>query len=210
MKKNKMKSQNMPENKYIGDEAFTKLLNHYNCPTPLYLIKMKFAGAICSPNLELRPTDVISSFWEQGKEPRLETKDEADLFFKFFMGLWDEVFEQVKANKIVLEKVKWTAKEDLINLCYRRFNEVELGYAEGFWGGKEDLKISAYLAEMIDSLSELSSVYSTLSKKLDKSENISDIAKTLEHTDKMVNRVISFIIENSVLPRMENLKRVVH
>ena len=46
MKKNKMKSQNIPENKYIGDEAFTKLLNHYNCPTPLYLVKMKFAGAM--------------------------------------------------------------------------------------------------------------------------------------------------------------------
>ena len=59
-------------------------------------------------------------------------------------------------------------------------------------------------------MSELSSVYSVLAKKLDKSENMSEIAKTLEHTDKMVNRAIGFIIENSVLPRMESLKRVVH
>lgn len=203
-----MGSQNI--NKYIGDDAFIKMLEHYKCPTPLYLIKMKFAGAICSPNMELRPTDVISSFWEQGQEPRLETKDEADLFFKFFMGLWDEIFDLVKLNKIVFEKVKYKTKDDLINLCHRRFAEVEFGYLEGFWGGLDDLKISAYLAEIIDSLSELSSVYNVLIKKLDRTENISDIAKTLEHTDKMVERAISFIIENSVLPRIETLTRVVH
>ena len=94
------------ENKYIGDEGFKKLLEHYNCETPLDVIKMRFAGAICSPNLELRPSDVISSFWPQGHEPRLQTKEEADLFFKFFMGLWDEIFEQVKENKIELPFVK--------------------------------------------------------------------------------------------------------
>lgn len=203
-----MGSQNI--NKYIGDAAFIKMLEHYNCPTSLYVIKMKFAGAICSPNLELRPTDVISSFWEAGKEPRLETKDEADLFFKFFMGLWDEIFDLVTLNKVSFEKVKWKTKDDLINLCHHRFSEVELGYIEGFWGGLDDLKISAYLAEIVDSLTELSSVYSVLSKKLDKAENISDIAKTLEHTDKMVERAISFIIENSVLPRIETLTRVIH
>lgn len=74
------------ENQYIGDDKFTKMLEHYQCPTPLEVVKMRFAGALCSPNLELRPTDVISSFWPSGQAPRLETKSEADLFFKF---LWD-------------------------------------------------------------------------------------------------------------------------
>ena len=92
------------QNKYLGDDKFKKFLEHYSCPTPLEIIKLRFAGSICSPNLELRPTDVISSFWEPGKSPRLETKDEADLFFKFFMGLWDEMFQQVKANKVHLSR----------------------------------------------------------------------------------------------------------
>ena len=70
-----MKSQN----EYIGDDSFKKMLDHYHCPTPLHVIKMRFAGAICSPNLELRPTEVISSFWPQGETPRLETKNEAEL-----------------------------------------------------------------------------------------------------------------------------------
>ena len=98
----------MQENKYIGDEKMTKMLEHYSCPTPLNVIKMRFAGAICSPNMNLRPTDVISSFWEEGRAPRLETKTEADYFFKFFMGLWDEVFEDVKkvAVKLPVSKEK--------------------------------------------------------------------------------------------------------
>jgi len=63
----------MQENKYIGDEKMNKLLEHYSCPTPLEIVKMRFIGAICSPNLELRPTDVISSFWPAGQSPRLHT-----------------------------------------------------------------------------------------------------------------------------------------
>lgn len=201
--KNKMKS----ENKYIGDEAFGKMLEHYKCPTPLDIVRLRFAGAVCSPNLELRPSDVISSFWPQGQAPRLETKDEADLFFKFFMGLWDEVFENVKLNRIRLPKQN---PADLKFWCEARFNEIEWGYVEGFWGGKQDLKIPAYLAEMIDSLSDLAGVYRSLEKKLDNSENSDEIIQTLEHTDKMVEKSMAFIIENSVLPRIESLTRVVH
>ena len=33
------------ENKYLGDEKFKKFLEHYKCPTPLAVVKMKFAGA---------------------------------------------------------------------------------------------------------------------------------------------------------------------
>ena len=84
------------ENEYIGDDKFKNFLNHYECPTSLEVVKLKFAGAICSPNLNLRPTDVISSFWEQNKQPRLETKKEAELFFKFFMGLWDNIFDKIR------------------------------------------------------------------------------------------------------------------
>lgn len=206
MKKIKMKSTN----EYIGDEGFKKFLGHYDCPTPLSVVKMKFAGAVCSPNMDLRPTDVISSFWEQGREPRLQTKEEADLFFKFFMGLWDDIFLKVKLNKVKLSEVKLKGKDALAEACARRFAEVELGYVEGFWGGREDLKLPAFVAQMIDSLSELAEVYSTLAKKLDKAENMEEISNTFRYTDKMVEKAISFIIENSVLPRIESLQRVVN
>lgn len=198
------------ENQYIGDDKFTKMLEHYQCPTPLEVVKMRFAGALCSPNLELRPTDVISSFWPSGQAPRLETKSEADLFFKFFMGLWDVVFKKIKNNDIRLETLKFKNADDLRLNCERRYAEVELGFVEGFWGGKSDLKIPEYLAQLIDSVSELAGIYNTLAKKLDNGADMSEIAKTLAHTDAMVEKSVSFIIENSVLPRIESLQRVVN
>lgn len=199
------------ENKYIGDDGMQKMLEHYNCPTPLDVVKMRFTGAVCTPNLELRPSDVISSFWPQGQEPRLQTKEEADLFFKFFMGLWDEIFDEVRENKVKLPKLKKAkTAEDMKAYCRSRFDEIEWGFVEGFWGGKQDLKIAAYLAEVIDSMTDLAGVYKSLEKKLDNSENSDEIVQTLEHTDRMVEKAIAFIIENSVLPRIESITRVVH
>lgn len=198
------------ENKYIGDDKFAKLLEHYKCPMPVCVVKARFIGSICSPNLDLRPTDVISSFWEEGRSPRLETKEEADLFFKFFMGAWDEAFEQIKKNNIKLSSFK-NNQESLKEICRQRYDEIEWGFVEGFWGGKEDLKIPAYIAEIIDSLSDIAEVYQTLLKKLDKDDcDVEKIASTIHHSDRMVEKALSFIIENSVLPRIESLKREVN
>lgn len=194
----------MQANKYIGDESFIKMLEHYSCLTPLNVIKMRFAGAICSPNLNLRPTDVISSFWENGRAPRLETKSEADLFFKFFMGLWDNIFDNVKLAKVKLPNLK---EKDIVSYCQNRFEEVEQGYVEGFFGGEENLKMPGYIAQIIDSLSEMALLYQKIAAKGETSAAAWDAVK---HTDKVVERSIAFIIENSVLPRIEDIKRTVN
>ena len=194
----------MQANKYIGDEAFIKMLEHYSCPTPLNVIKMRFAGAICSPNMNLRPTDVISSFWEEGRTPRLETKKEADLFFKFFMGLWDEIFEDVKKVEVKLPVSK---EKDIQIYCQNRFEEIEQGYVEGFFGGQENLKMAGYLAQIVDSLSEMATLYTKIALKGEATQATWDAVK---HTDKVVERSIAFIIENSVMPRIEDIKRSVN
>jgi len=194
------------ENKYIGDDKFKKFLEHYACPTPIGVVKMRFAGAVCSPNLDLRPADVISSFWEKENQPRLETKKEAELFFKFFMGLWDDLFEKIRQNHLTLPKSAEETK-DLRSRCLERYEEVEYGFLEGFWGGRKDLNLPAYIVEIIDSLSETADVYGVLAKRIENGEDSSGIRKTVAHTDKVVERAIAFVIENTVLPRIENLKR---
>ena len=198
------------ENKYIGDDNFIKFLEHYDCELPLSVIKMRFVGAICSPNLELRPADVINSFWEQGKSPRLQTQKEADLFFKFFMGLWDEMFSLVSFNKVHLCKKELKDRSDIEDYCFERYNEIENGFAEGFWGGKSDLQIPSYLAEVADSINELSGIYANLPEKSLSVQNFPAIKSALESTDKMVEKTISFIIENFVLPRIDSLKKSVN
>ena len=46
-------------------------------------------------------------------------------------------------------------------------------------------------------------------KKLDNGNKIDEIATTVAHSDSMVEKAISFIIENSVLPRIDSLRREV-
>ncbi len=72
------------------------------------------------------------------------------------------------------------------------------------------MKIPAFLAEVIDSLSELAGVYASLGKKLAKGSDKEEIMQALRSADAMVEKAIAFIIENSVLPRIESLKRTVN
>ena len=158
--------------------------------------------------MELRPTDVISSLWEQNREPRLQTKEEAELFFKFFMGLWDEIFAQVKNNALTLPPYRpQTAREYWFLLCRQRAEELAEGWVEGFWGGREDLQIPAFVAELVDSLAELAGVYRKLGERLESGEKADGLIEAVKNTDKTVNRAFAFIIENSFLPRMAKLQQ---
>ena len=196
------------ENKYIGDDKFKKFLEHYNCAAPLEVVKLRFAGAICSPNTDLRPTDIISSFWPENAVPRLETKNEAELFFKFFMGLWDEMFAAVKENRLKLSRI--SPADDLQTVCIQRFEAVELGFVEGFFGGRDDLKIPAYIAEIIDSLSRMALLYTSLAAKNETKKNNQNVFDAITECDKMTAKSIGFIVENYALPHISELQRKVN
>jgi len=194
------------KNKYIGDVSLEKMLEHYECKAPLHLIKMRFIGGICSFSEELKPADIIASFWEIGKEPRLETKSEADLFFKFFMGLWFKQFDKVKKNEVKLKSFLRLESAESISLCLQtRLEEIEYGFIEGFWGGKNDVKMPSFVAELIDSLSDISKFYGKLLKNI--KDDISDedkeaIIKSISQADAMFNKAVNNLIEHVVIPRM--------
>ncbi len=194
------------QNEYIGDEKFQKFLEHYSCEVPLDVIKMRFAGAICSPNENLRPADVISSFWSDGQSPRLETKNEAELFFKFFMGLFDKIFEDVVYNKLQLPK---KSTKQVAYVACARYEEVAFGFLEGFWGGKEDLNIPAYIGQVVDSLADLANVYQVLERRAQKGEENELLFQTCQDTDKMVEKAFSFLIENYALKKIKNIQEKV-
>lgn len=198
------------ENVYIGDDKFERFLAHYACPTPLSVVKLKFAGAICSPNGDLRPTDVISSLFPEHRQPRLATKNEAELFFRFFMGLWDEMFSIVQTNKLRLPPFKKDGKNGLIALCHERAEQIEQGFVEGFWGGRDNLNIPNFAAELINSLSDMAEVYDILAQKLSQSDDEKDILPVILNTDKTVEKTFHFLIEHLVLPHIAKLQRTIN
>lgn len=87
------------ENVYIGDDKFQRFLDHYNCPAPLGVVKLRFAGAVCSPNPNLRPTDVIASLFAENMQPRLTTKNEAELFSSFLWGCGTRCLSKSKPTR---------------------------------------------------------------------------------------------------------------
>ena len=200
------------ENVYIGDDKFQRFLDHYACPSKLWTVKFKFAGAICSPNVNLRPTDVISSLFPEDRQPRLETKAEAELFFKFFMGLWDEMFVQIRTNTLAFPEYKGNVHNsaEVAEFLHNRADMIELGFVEGFWGGCSTLNIPQFAAELISSLSDMAEAYEILAQKLDKTESPKDIYTVAQNTDKTVLKTIKFLIENLVLPHITNLERKVN
>ena len=200
------------ENVYIGDDKFQRFLDHYNCPAPLGVVKLRFAGAVCSPNPNLRPTDVIASLFAENMQPRLTTKNEAELFFKFFMGLWDEMFVEIKTKTLKLPEFSGNKNDtkELAELCHSRADQIEFGFVEGFWGGCETLSIPNYAAELMASLSDMADVYGVLAKKLTQAENPKDIYPVILNTDQMVEKTFRFLIEHMVLPHIEQLQRSVN
>lgn len=192
------------KNKYIGDDKFKKFLEHYNCQMPLEVVKLRFAGAICSPNVNLRPADVISSLWPEHSQPRLETKKEAELFFKFFMGLWDDIFIKIQENNLNLAKIP--TDSDLENVCKERYEQIELGFVEGFWGGLDKVDVPAFVAEVVDSLSRLAALYQTMAKTVNTEKKRKNVFDAIADCDKMCVKSISFIVEHYTLPHINELK----
>ena len=150
---------------------------------------------------------MIASYWD-GRTPRLETKKEAELFFKFFMGLWDEMFRLVELNQISLPRI--SPKDELIRVCGLRYDMLEQGFIEGFWGGKDDAKLPAYIAEVVDSLSQLAEVYKSMTSKIHPEKDNKNVFDAIIQCDKMAVKSINFLVEHYVLPHIDSLRRTVN
>ena len=85
-----------------------------------------------------------------------------------------------------------------------------MGFVEGFWGGKEDIKVPAYIAEMIDSLTQLAEVYNSLKEKINPEKNNKNIFDAIIKCDKMAAKSVNMLIEHYVLPHIDNLRRTVN
>ena len=56
----------------------------------------------------------------------------------------------------------------------------------------------------------INEAYNKIASQIEASKNLDNIKSALHNTDKMVEKAISFIIENSVLPRIEDIKRSIN
>lgn len=141
--------------KYIGDAGVAKFLEKYKSQTPFHVVRMRVLGALASPNKELLPVMVIASFWGEDDFPKFVTKEEAEVFFSTFMGLWHRIEKMASARTALLSaRGKLATPEAAKELLTRRVEELEAGFIEGFWGGQDDMKMPSATAALIDGLGE--------------------------------------------------------
>ena len=115
------------------------------------------------------------------------------------------MFLAVKNNNIKLSHI--SLNDDLAAVCRERFEAVESGFVEGFFGGKDNLKIPAYIAEIVDSLSQVALLYNSLAAKIEKKDNRQNVFDAIIDCDKMAVKSIGFVIENYTLPHIAQLQR---
>jgi hypothetical protein len=186
--------------RYIGDAAFVRLLGYYNCPTPFHVVKMRILGGIASPNKNLAPIMVFSSFWTENTEPKLQTKKEAEIFFSSFMGLWDKMAKCQTVSKVKLTNFSRPINSlQLQKILLTRTEEVDFGFVEGFWGGLSNVDIPQIVGQLIDSISETAEVYSDMLKEVrknpnDDEEKLSNAYKNIEIYDKTIERAMSALL----------------
>ena len=113
----------------------TDVLEQYNCPYPLTVVRMRFWGAINSPAARISPIEEIDALWS-GKRQPFETEDEAQAFYDVMIGFWNALAEHRASGKPVAFAMRSGLKTSagLKSAMAARHAELSDGFFSGFIG----------------------------------------------------------------------------
>ena len=142
----------------------TEVLERYNCPHPLTVVRMRFWGAINSPAAHISPLEEIDALWF-GKRRSFETEDEAQTFYDVMIGFWNALAENRASGKPVAFAMRsgLNTSAGLKSAMAARHAELSDGFFSGFIGNlrpREPVesgidRILGKLSDIIDEIKEL-------------------------------------------------------
>jgi hypothetical protein len=111
------------------------LLQEYDCPFPLAVVRMRFWGAINSPAARISPVKEIDALW-RGKRIPFETTEEAEAFYNGIIGFWNALAQKRGAGTLVglSPRTGLDTIEGLKAAMSSRHAELEEGFFAGFVG----------------------------------------------------------------------------
>jgi hypothetical protein len=117
------------------DPDITDMLERYNCPHPLTVVRMRFWGAINSPAARISPMEEIDALWF-GKRRPFETEDEAQAFYDVMIGLWSALDENRASGKPAAFTMRSGLKTfaGFKSAMASRYGELSDGFFSGFIG----------------------------------------------------------------------------
>jgi len=113
----------------------TDVLEQYNCPHPLTVVRMRFWGAINSPAAQISPIEEFDALWRCKRRP-FETEDEAQTFYDVMIRFWNALAENRKSGKPVAFAMRSGLNTigGLKSTMAARHAELNDGFYSGFIG----------------------------------------------------------------------------
>jgi hypothetical protein len=142
------------------DQQVQALLTRYACPTPLHVLRMRFLGAIASPQLDVSPIRVVEQAWG-GELPVFAAQEDAEeLIQSLIAGLWNRLSQHQNSRnpfRLPRTEVKPT-RQALLALAQMRSQELA-GFVDGLFGAEEEMDLPEKAHEAVNVLAEVQSMF---------------------------------------------------
>ncbi|WP_036288790.1 hypothetical protein [Methylosinus sp. PW1] len=177
-----------PNSPTATDAQVLALLDRYQCPVPFHEVRARLLGNIASPSSR-SPIETVKSLWG-GELPPFDSIDEAnELIGALVMGLWNRLTRhQERSDPFRLKRVQSRAnREEIMSLATMRRQELD-GFAEGLFGGAEELDLSERAVDAMTVLSTLRAMFVAIEEVTGdptKAANEKDFAETLDRMREM-------------------------
>lgn len=177
-----------PNSPTATDAQVLALLDRYQCPVPFHEVRARLLGNIASPSSK-SPIETVKSLWG-GELPPFDSIDEAnELIGALVMGLWNRLTRhQERSDPFRLKRVQSRAnREEIMSLATMRRQEL-YGFAEGLFGGAEELDLSERAVDAMTVLSTLRAMFVAIEEVTGdptKAANEKDFAETLDRMREM-------------------------
>jgi hypothetical protein len=144
----------------VTDQQVQALLTRYACPTPLHVLRMRFLGAIASPQLDVSPIRVVEQAWG-GELPEFATQEDAEeLIQALVAGLWNRLSQHQNSRnpfRLPRTEVKPT-RQALMALAQMRSQELA-GFVDGLFGPEEEMDLPEKAHEAMNVLADVQSMF---------------------------------------------------
>ncbi len=175
-----------PTIKPPNEKAIRALLRKHACPIGYHEVRTRLLGAIASPDPDVKPMNVIASFWG-GALPEFDSIDDAnELLGTLVMGLWNQlsVHQDPKVPFKAMAVPMEPTAANLGNFGNVRGQEAE-GFVEGLFNGAERADLPERAHEAITHLGDIRAMMLSVADLIERTagepEDRDQIKETIKH-----------------------------
>jgi hypothetical protein len=195
------------------EAALRALLQRYDCPVPLHVVRTRFLGAIVSPVERVSLVEAVKGLWG-GTLPAFDNAAAAnELLQALTMGLWNRLTNHQKPGEPfhLLGLTVPPTVEGLATLALTRREEID-GFTEGLFGHEERIDLPERGYRALGELSEIRAMLAGICELVNRPQHkadSSDPASLIEGVKKIA-RIAEHEINEAVLSSVQARRKMSH